>query len=102
MVSLGSALTGLPDALLETVRLVSFGFPGGVVWMTSFRILGPVQASLGERPLPVGGRRQLTLLAFLVLHANRAVPNDALIDAVWGPERSGADNRLQMAIARWR
>ena len=70
--------------------------------MTTFRILGPVEVSLDGRLVAVGGRRQLTLLAFLVLHANRAVSSDALIDAVWGPARSGASNRLQTAIARLR
>jgi DNA-binding SARP family transcriptional activator len=70
--------------------------------MTSLRILGPVQVWRGEQRLALGGTRQLTLLAFLVLHANRAVSKDALIDAVWGPARSDADNRLQMAIARLR
>jgi DNA-binding SARP family transcriptional activator len=44
----------------------------------------------------------MSLFAFLVLHANRAVSRDELIDAVWGPARSDADNRLQMAIARLR
>ena len=70
--------------------------------MSTFRILGPVEASAKGRLLPVGGRTQLKLFAFLVLNANRAVSNDALIDAVWGSERSAADNRLQMAIARLR
>jgi DNA-binding SARP family transcriptional activator len=70
--------------------------------MTSLRILGPVEAWWGQQRLDLGGPRQLTLLAFLVLHANRAMSKDALIDAVWGPARSGADNRLQMAIARLR
>ena len=54
----------------------------------------------GQR-LALGGPRQLTLFAVLVLHANRAVSRDALIDAVWEP-RPGADNRLQMAVARLR
>ena len=70
--------------------------------MTSLRILGPVQAWRGDQRLTVGGPRQLTLLAFLVLRANRAVSKDAIIGAVWGPTRSDADNRLQMAIARGR
>lgn len=70
--------------------------------MTIFQILGPVQAMLDQRPLGLGGRRQLTLLAFLVLHANRAVSGDTLIDAVWGPARSESDNRLAMAVARLR
>ena len=70
--------------------------------MTTFRILGPVEATADGPPLPIGGRTQLKLLAFLVLNANRAVSSDALTDAVWGSERSAADNRLQMAIARLR
>ncbi len=70
--------------------------------MTSLRILGPVEAWHGDQRLAVGGPRQLTLLAFLILHANRAVSRDALVDAVWGPTRRDADNRLQMAIARLR
>jgi DNA-binding SARP family transcriptional activator len=70
--------------------------------MTSLRILGPVQAWRGDQRLAVGGPRQLTLLAFLVLRANGAVSRDAIVDAVWGPTRAGADNRLQMAIARMR
>jgi predicted ATPase/DNA-binding SARP family transcriptional activator len=37
-----------------------------------------------------------------LVNANRPVSSDALIDAVWGAERSGADKRLQMAIARLR
>ncbi|HEV7174723.1 MAG TPA: BTAD domain-containing putative transcriptional regulator [Solirubrobacteraceae bacterium] len=56
----------------------------------------------GEQRLALGGPRQLALFAFLVLHANRAVSRDALIDALWGPARTDADNRLQMAVARLR
>lgn len=70
--------------------------------MASFRILGPIEAWSGERKLPLGGRRQLGLLAFLLLRGNRAASSDALLDAVWGSDRSGADNRLQMGIARLR
>ena len=70
--------------------------------MASVRILGPVQAWAGDQRLGLGGPRQLKLFAFLVLHANRAVSSDALIDAVWGSSPSGADNRLGMAIARLR
>jgi predicted ATPase/DNA-binding SARP family transcriptional activator len=67
-----------------------------------FRVLGSVQAWAGERSLPLGGPRQVSLLACLLVNANRPVSRDALIDAVWGAERSGADKRLQMAIARLR
>ena len=69
--------------------------------MASFRILGPVKVFAGERELPLGGRLQLTLFAYLLLNANRAVSTDALTEAVWGSPRS-ADKRLHMAIARLR
>ncbi len=70
--------------------------------MSSFRILGPIQAWSDGRQLATGGARQVAVLAFLLLHANRAVSSDALIDAVWGPGRSTSDNRLSMAVARLR
>jgi DNA-binding SARP family transcriptional activator len=68
-----------------------------------FRILGPIECYAGDRRCELGGPRQLSLLAVLLIHANRAVSADRLIDAVWGEERSpGAAKRLQMAIARLR
>src|SRR4051794_13377792 len=70
--------------------------------MTKLRILGPVEVWQGESRLTLGGPRQLALFAFMVLHANRAVSRDVLIDALWGPARTDADNRLQMAVARLR
>jgi class 3 adenylate cyclase len=70
--------------------------------LISFWILGPIEARAGQERLAVDGRRQLSLLAFLLLNANRAVSSDRVRDAIWGPARSGADNRLQMAIARLR
>jgi DNA-binding SARP family transcriptional activator len=65
-------------------------------------ILGPVEVWKGREQIPLGGRRALVLFAFLALHANRAVSTDSLVDAVWGPARSGAGNRLQMAVCRLR
>ena len=69
--------------------------------MTSFRVLGPVEAWTGTGRLVLGGT-QLKLLAFLLLNANRAVSADVLIDAVWGSERNSGVKRLHMAIARVR
>jgi DNA-binding SARP family transcriptional activator len=70
--------------------------------VTSFRVLGPVEAWTDERRLVLGGPQQVKLLAFLLLNANRAVSGDAVIDAVWGAERDGAAHRLQMAVSRLR
>jgi DNA-binding SARP family transcriptional activator len=70
--------------------------------VASLRILGPIEAWTGDRPIELGGPRQLALLAYLVLHANRAVPNEVLLESLWGSARSTSDNRLQMAVARLR
>ncbi len=67
-----------------------------------FGILGPVEAWLGDEPVALGGPRQLALLGFLVLHANRAVSSDAVIEGVWGTVDGGAGKRLSVAIARLR
>lgn len=70
--------------------------------VSSVRILGPVEAWAGEERLVLGGPRQLGLLATLALRANRAVPADLLVDALWGGDRTGARKRLQMAVLRLR
>ncbi|MEY2443214.1 MAG: hypothetical protein QOJ46_2640 [bacterium] len=67
--------------------------------MATFGILGPIELRAGDRRLPAGGPRQLALLAFLLLHANRAVSSEQLQDALWG---EGGMKRVQMAIARLR
>jgi predicted ATPase/DNA-binding SARP family transcriptional activator len=70
--------------------------------VSRFRVLGPVEAWTDERRLVLGGPRQVKLLAFLLLNANRAVSADAVIDALWGSERDGAVKRLQMGVVRLR
>ena len=49
-----------------------------------FRVLGPLEASDGQRPLRLGGQRKRALLARLLLEANRTVSVDALVDDLWG------------------
>jgi len=69
---------------------------------TRFRILGPIEAWADEHRLSLGGPRQRTLLAFLLLNPNRGLTSDVLVDAVWGSRRSESHNRLAMAVARLR
>ncbi len=69
---------------------------------SKFGILGPVRVWSGSQPVAIHGPRQRTLLAFLVLHANRAVASDTLIHGVWGANGTGASKRLSVAIARLR
>src|SRR6516164_211749 len=68
-----------------------------------YRILGPLEVSVGDRPLVLGGEKQRALLAVLLLHAGEVVSADRLIDDLWG-ERAppGAPKALQAHISRLR
>jgi DNA-binding SARP family transcriptional activator len=78
------------------------GSPREYAAASRFRILGPVEAWAADHQLELGGPRQRALLAFLLLHANRAVTSDALIDGVWPRRQARSGNRLAMAIGRLR
>jgi DNA-binding SARP family transcriptional activator len=58
------------------------------------RILGPLEVRAMGRPLPLGGTKQRTVLAMLVLHANQVVAIDHLIDGLWGPLTEAQDVRV--------
>jgi len=49
-----------------------------------YRILGPLEVVEAGRSLPLGGPKQRSLLALLLLHANEVVATDELIDRLWG------------------
>jgi peptide/nickel transport system substrate-binding protein len=57
-----------------------------------FAVLGPVEARVDGQPLPIGGPKQRAVLAILLLHGNRPVSRDRLIEGLWGesPPRSSA------------
>jgi DNA-binding SARP family transcriptional activator len=58
------------------------GISADTGWVfVEFGVLGPLQVNGGDVGLPA---KQRVLLAVLLLRANRVVPVDALIDAVWG------------------
>ena len=48
-----------------------------------FRILGGLEVADHDRRVPVRGSKPRTLLAFLLVHANRVVTRDRLVDALW-------------------
>ena len=64
--------------------VLASGAEGG--WDLEYRILGPLEVVDGDRRLPLGGPRQRSLLAVLLLHANEIVSADTLIDRLWGGE----------------
>ena len=50
------------------------------------RVLGPIEVSDDGRRLAVAAGRQLAILAFLVIHANRVVSAERIVDELWGDE----------------
>ena len=49
-------------------------------------MLGPLEVQEGENTLQLGGPKQRTLLALLLLRAGEVVSVDALTDALWGDQ----------------
>jgi DNA-binding SARP family transcriptional activator/tRNA A-37 threonylcarbamoyl transferase component Bud32 len=68
-----------------------------------FLILGPLEVRDERGPTQLGGTKQRAVLAHLILRADRLVPVETLIDAVWGeePPRT-ARNTLQTYVFRLR
>ncbi|MBT2369785.1 tetratricopeptide repeat protein [Streptomyces sp. ISL-10] len=60
-------------------------------------MLGPLLVQADGEPVRIKGRRQSTVLAMLLLSADRIVSVDTLVDAVW-PESPPATARNQIAI----
>jgi len=54
--------------------------------MQEFRILGPLEASSEDGPIPLGGPRQRALLGALLVRAGRVVPTEQLVDELYGAE----------------
>ncbi|MEU1329345.1 BTAD domain-containing putative transcriptional regulator [Streptomyces sp. NPDC005865] len=68
-----------------------------------FALLGSVRAWRGERELRLGGPRQRSVLAVLLLRAGRAVPRGQLVRAVWGePAPQYCVNQLQKYVSALR
>src|SRR6202034_1819154 len=59
-----------------------------------FESLGPLSVSQDGEAVSLGGRKQRTLLAVLLLHRNEVLARDHLVDALWGerPPRRAADS----------
>ena len=48
------------------------------------RLLGPVEASVDDRPVAIGAGKPRALLAMLALNEGTAVSSEQLIDGLWG------------------
>jgi YVTN family beta-propeller protein len=71
--------------------------------MLAFSVLGPVRATADGHEIPLGGVKQRSLLALLLLEAPATVSTDRLIDALWGETPpTDAATALQAHVSRLR
>ncbi|MFE0100176.1 BTAD domain-containing putative transcriptional regulator [Streptomyces sp. NPDC059009] len=68
-----------------------------------FRILGPLDIRVEDRPVPLQGARQRTLMSMLLLAPGKVVSTDALADAIWhGNPPATARNQLAICVSALR
>jgi DNA-binding SARP family transcriptional activator len=68
-----------------------------------FRLLGPLEVVDDGCALPLGGTKQRSVLAMLLLNANSVVSSERLIDTVWGDAAPvTVDNVLQGFVSKLR
>ena len=69
-----------------------------------FRLLGPLEVvDDDDRSLALGGRKQRSVLAVLLLHANDVVATERLVDEVWGDAPPATVGKsIQVYVSRMR
>ncbi len=68
-----------------------------------YRILGPLEARLDDRPVALGPRRHKALLVLLLIRANTFVAAERLIDELWGEDAPAtAHNLVQGGVSSLR
>ena len=71
--------------------------------MMEFRVLGPFEVVDRDRPVSLGGPKQRSLLAVLLLHRGEVVSTDRLVEALWGERASAtAAKTVQVYVANLR
>src|SRR5215212_1103995 len=68
-----------------------------------FRVLGPLEVAGDDGGLELGGLKQRSVLAMLVLNAGEVVSKDRLVDALWGASPPlTAGKTVQVYVSRLR
>jgi DNA-binding SARP family transcriptional activator/tetratricopeptide (TPR) repeat protein len=69
----------------------------------TFQLLGPLEIRSGDDAVRISGSRQRTVLALLLLNADRVVPSDRLTTAVWDDDPpTTARSQIQISISKLR
>jgi DNA-binding SARP family transcriptional activator len=63
-----------------------------------FKILGPLQVLVDGRALPLGGPKQRSVLAILLMDANRVVSADRLVEFIWEEAVAGDNARKALQV----
>ena len=67
------------------------------------RVLGPVEASAGGKPVFVGAGKPRALLALLALNAGSTISTDRLVEGLWGEEPPAtAAKMVQLYVSQLR
>lgn len=87
------------------LQLPCTGLDKAFVWwlMVTYRVLGSTEVVIGDLPIDLGGRLPRRLLTALLVAGGHPVPDDQLVEAVWG-DRAPADPgaSLQVYVSRLR
>lgn len=69
-----------------------------------FGLLGPFEAWVGDKRVPIGGAAERSLLAVLLLSAGRTVAAASLVDRLWAADTLPRDpmNALQIRVSKLR
>src|SRR5262249_29944577 len=68
-----------------------------------FRILGPLEVRDGDREVQLRGGKQRALLALLLVHANRTLAIDRIVDELWGEDvPESAQKMVQIHVSKLR
>ena len=67
-----------------------------------YGLLGTLVVERNGTPVDLGGSRQRSLLALLLVNANRVVSTDAIIEQLWGDDGTNRQNALWVVVSRLR
>ena len=67
-----------------------------------FRILGPLEVLADGHRIDLGPYKQRALLALLLIHVDRVVPTDRILEELWGDDAAGKERALWVHISRLR
>lgn len=65
-----------------------------------FGILGPLTATVDGSPIDLGPPKQRALLALFLIHPNRVLATDRILDLLWGDDAAGKEKALWVYISR--